>query len=126
MPTTLISVDATVDGKKVGGGNGSYGTFMTIEDTDERTWQGLLLDFLKDKGLGDANNGLPSGSNVFLRCIKMIYARLCSGRSASDVGLSQDCTLFFVVSGSPRDRRGADKEVLVLLHPSCRSTPSAD
>jgi hypothetical protein len=91
MPTTFISVDATVDGKKVGGDNGM---FMAIEENDERTCMGLLTDFLKDKGLGDANIALPPGSNVALRCIKMIDARLHGGRPASDVGLRQDCTVF--------------------------------
>ncbi len=90
MPTSFICDDATVDGRKVGGDNGM---FMTVEDNDERTCHGLLLDFFKVKGLGDANAALPLGSDVFLRCIKMIDARLHGGRPASDGGLSQDCTV---------------------------------
>ena len=34
MPTTFICIDATVDGKKVGGGRG---LFLTIDNDDERT-----------------------------------------------------------------------------------------
>jgi hypothetical protein len=43
MPPTFICVDATVDGKKVGGDSGM---FMTIDDTDERTCRELLVAFL--------------------------------------------------------------------------------
>jgi hypothetical protein len=67
MPPTFSCVDATVDGKKVGGENGM---FLTIDDTDGRTCQKFLLAFLKDKGLGDASVTLPPGSTVVLRCEK--------------------------------------------------------
>ena len=50
MPPRIICVDATVDGKKVGG---EYGVFQTIDDTDERTCHQPLLAFLRDKWLGD-------------------------------------------------------------------------
>ena len=93
MPATFICVDASVDGKKVGGDNGM---FMTIDDTDERTCHQLLCDFLKDKGLGDANVALPDGSIVVLRCVKMCDARLHGGRLASDVGLIQDRCIVFL------------------------------
>jgi len=90
MPTTFICIDATVDGKKVGGDSG---LFLNIDDTDERTCYQVLLDFLKDKGLGDANVALPEGSTVVLRCVKMVE-RLHGGRPATDVGHIQDCTVF--------------------------------
>ena len=61
MPPTCIYVDATIDGKKVGG---ESGMFVSIDDTDERTCYQLLLDFLKDKGLGDANVALSEGTRA--------------------------------------------------------------
>jgi hypothetical protein len=91
MPPTFISVDATIDGKKVGG---ESGMFVSIDDTDERTCRELLLAFLKDKGHGDASIALPEGSTIVLRCVKMNDVRLHGGRPAADVGLIQDCTVF--------------------------------
>ncbi len=85
MPPTFICVDATVDGKKVGGENG---VFQTIDDTDEMTCHQLLIAFLKDKGLGD----LLEGDIVVLRRVKMCDARLYGGRHAADIGLIQDYT----------------------------------
>jgi hypothetical protein len=87
MPPTIICVDATIDGKKVGG---EKGVFQTIDDTDEMTCHQLLITFLKDKGLGY----LPKGSIVVLRCVKMCDARLRGGRLAADIGLIEDCTVF--------------------------------
>ena len=92
MLTNFICVDVTIDGKKVGGGNGM---FITIEDTDERTCRQFLFAFLKDKGLGATNVALPYGSTVLLRCVKMCDARLHGVRSASDVGIVKDCIVFF-------------------------------
>ena len=68
MPTSFICVDATVDGRKVGDHNGM---FMTVEDNDEVTCEGLLLDFLKVKGIGDANVALLPGSNVRLNSVQL-------------------------------------------------------
>ena len=56
MPPTFICVDATVDGRKVGG---DHGVFQAIDDRDERTCHQLLLAFLKNKGLGDVHVALP-------------------------------------------------------------------
>ncbi len=99
---------------------------MTIEDTDERTYHQLLIDFHKGKRRGYANVALPDGSTILLRFGKMCDAWLHGDRPAFDVGLAQDCTVFFVASGYPRNRRGADEEVLVLLHPTCRSPHFTD
>ncbi len=75
MPPTFICVDATIDGKKVGGDSG---VFMLIGDADERTCREILLAFLHGNGYGDANDVLPEGSTIVLRCVKMNDARLRS------------------------------------------------
>jgi hypothetical protein len=91
MPPRIICVDGTVDGKKAGSDNGM---FLTIGDTDERTYHELLLAFLKNKSLGNASVALLSGSIVVLRCVEMMDARLHGGRPSADVGLIQDGTVF--------------------------------
>ncbi len=101
MPTTFTCIDATVDGKKVGGDSGLF--LMIHNDDDERTCYQLLLDYLKDKGHGDASDALPEGSTVVIRCVKMVDARLHGRRNATDVGHVQDYNVFFVVYGYPRD-----------------------
>ena len=82
MPPTFICVDATVDGKKVGGDSG---VFMLIDDMDKRTCREVLLAFLHGKGYGDVNNVLPGDSTIILRCVKMNDARLHGGCPAADV-----------------------------------------
>jgi hypothetical protein len=67
MPPVFISVEAIMDGKKVGGENGM---FVSIDDTDERTCPELLLAFLKDKGHGDASVALPEGSTMFFHALR--------------------------------------------------------
>ena len=92
MLPTFICVDATVDGRKVGG---DHGVFKTIADADKRTCHQLLLAFLKDNGLGDAHVALPKGSTVVLHYVKMCDARLYGGHPTADIGLIQDCFVFF-------------------------------
>ena len=84
MPPAFICVDATIEGKKVGGESGMS---VSIDDTDERTCRELLLAFLKDKVHGDASVALPACSTIVLRCVKMSDVRLHGGRHVADVGL---------------------------------------
>ena len=81
----FICVDAFVDGKRAGGCNG---TFMRVDT--QATCKEVLAEFLVLHASG--YSPLPDSTSVSMFCLKI--SDTVQGKPASDVGATQDCSIF--------------------------------